>query len=287
MANNKTKSTISTSTTLNTVTTSNNSTSLVPTFREKFSSIKVEEENLKKTGKVVIYLPSIAKIIAGLKSRDKYIVLFDANEFLTNSSAPKKYVDEFFVSVDDDTKNSWKEIFHQIDISVRNNIPWTKAEYKCWYDDYREYFYSAIDREEKPHRAIDYFAIKKRSRKEVKRYNTYKYVMLINVILITVMIVYGIGSAICSHIRGTEPSLIQEGYQYTIVRIVQSDFKNRSDILEWTRSNYPKTFQNKTDNEVWDDILRVNNTKDLDKHLDITDEILIRVVEPIGKVRVG
>ena len=286
MANNKTKSTISTSTTLNTVT-SNNSTSLVPTFKEKFSSIKVEEENLKKTGKVVIYLPSIAKIIAGLKSRDKYIVLFDADDFIKNSPASKKYVDEFFVSVDTDTKNMWKGVFQQIDIDVRNNIPWTKNEFKSWYDEYQEYFYRSIDREEKPHRAIDYFAIKKKSRKEVKKFNTYKHGILIGAILITIMILYGIGNGIYNHMRGTEPSLIEEGYQYTIVKIVQSDFKNRSDILEWTRNNYPRTFQNKTDNEVWDEILRVNNTKDLDKHLDITDEILIRVVEPIGEVRVG
>ena len=271
-------------TTSTTTVSNSNSTSLVPAFKEKFSSIKVEEENLKKTGKVVIYLPSIAKIIAGLKSRDKYIVLFDADDFIKNSSASKKYVDDFFVSVDADTKNMWKAVFQQIDIDVRNNIPWTKNEFKSWYDEYKEYFYRCIDREEKPHRAIDYFAIKKRSRKEVGRFNTYKHGILIGVILCVIMVLYGLGSMIASHVRGTEPSLIEEGYQYTVVKVVQSDFKNRSDILEWTRSNYPKTFQNKTDDAVWDDIQRINNTRDLDKHLDTTDVILIRVIEPIEKV---
>ncbi len=282
MANNKIKSTTSASTP---ITVSNsNSTSLVPAFREKFSSIKVEEENLRKTGKVVIYLPSIAKIIAGLKSRDKYIVLFDSDDFIKNSSSSKQYTDEFFVSVDADTENEWKSIFQQIDIDVRNNIPWTKNQYKCWYDEYRAYFYSAINSEEKPHRAVDYFSLKKRARKEVRKFNTYKHGILIGVILVTVMVLYGLGSMIASHVRGTEPSLIAEGYQYTVVKVVQSDFKNRSDILEWTRSNYPKTFQNKTDDAVWDDIQRINNTRDLDKHLDTTDVILIRVIEPIEKV---
>lgn len=282
MANNKIKSTTSASTPI----TVSNSTSLVPAFREKFSSIKVEEENLRKTGKVVIYLPSIAKIIAGLKSRDKYIVLFDIDDFIKNSSPSKQYVDEFFVSADADTESEWKSIFQQIDIDVRNNIPWTssKPQYKCWYDEYRAYFYSAINNEEKPHRAVDYFSLKKRARKEVGKFNTYKHGILIGVILVTVMVLYGLGSMIASHVRGTEPSLIEEGYQYTVVKVVQSDFKNRSDILEWTRSNYPKTFQNKTDDEVWSDIERVNNTRDLDKHLDNTDVILIRVIEPIEKV---
>ena len=285
MANNKIKSTTSASTP---ITVSNsNSTSLVPAFREKFSSIKVEEENLRKTGKVVIYLPSIAKIIAGLKSRDKYIVLFDSDDFIKNSSSSKQYTDEFFVSVDADTESEWKSIFQQIDIDVRNNIPWTKDQYKCWYDEYRAYFYSAINSEEKPHRAVDYFSPKKRARKEVRKFNTYKHGILIGVILAIILIIYGFVSMIANHVRGTEPSLIAEGYQYTIVKAVQSDL--RIGLIFWNGLGaiIRRHSRTKTDNEVWSDIERVNNTRDLDKHLDSTDVILIRVIEPIERVVVS